>query len=82
MVGSIAQEYLTDREGHDKTAREWTQRLVVSLYSQLASHSFSFSFIDTLAKNILYIIYSYHHISKKNKIIKKSRVLKSRSKKK
>ncbi|CAO3623162.1 unnamed protein product [Mucor hiemalis] len=26
LVGSIAQEYLTDREGHDKTAREWTQR--------------------------------------------------------
>lgn len=26
LVGSIAQEYLTDRESHDRTAREWTQR--------------------------------------------------------
>jgi ubiquitin-protein ligase len=28
LVGSIAQEYLTNREEHDNTAREWTQRLV------------------------------------------------------
>jgi ubiquitin-conjugating enzyme E2 D/E len=25
-VGSIAQQYLTDREAHDKTAAEWTKR--------------------------------------------------------
>lgn len=26
LVGSIAQQYLTDREAHDKTAAEWTKR--------------------------------------------------------
>ncbi|KAL0026077.1 hypothetical protein WJX79_007707 [Trebouxia sp. C0005] len=26
LVGSIAQQLLTDREGHDKTASEWTRR--------------------------------------------------------
>ncbi|TPX41296.1 hypothetical protein SeLEV6574_g06164 [Synchytrium endobioticum] len=26
LVGSIAQQYLNDREEHDKTAREWTKR--------------------------------------------------------
>lgn len=26
LVGSIAQEYLTDRETHDRHAREWTKR--------------------------------------------------------
>lgn len=26
LVGSIAQQYLTDRELHDKTAAEWTKR--------------------------------------------------------
>ncbi|ORX42681.1 hypothetical protein DM01DRAFT_1313381 [Hesseltinella vesiculosa] len=26
LVGTIAQEYLTDREQHDRTAREWTKR--------------------------------------------------------
>ncbi|KAL0074175.1 ubiquitin-conjugating enzyme/RWD-like protein [Phycomyces blakesleeanus] len=26
LVGSIAQEYLTDREEHDRVAREWTKR--------------------------------------------------------
>ncbi|KAI9279296.1 ubiquitin-conjugating enzyme E2E 1, isoform CRA_c [Sporodiniella umbellata] len=26
LVGSIAQEYLTNREEHDSTAREWTKR--------------------------------------------------------
>jgi hypothetical protein len=25
-VGSIAQQYITDREAHDKTAAEWTKR--------------------------------------------------------
>jgi ubiquitin-protein ligase len=25
LVGSIAQEYLTNKEEHDKTAREWTK---------------------------------------------------------
>lgn len=26
LVGSIAQEYLTNREEHDSIAREWTKR--------------------------------------------------------
>jgi hypothetical protein len=26
LVGAIAQQLLTDREGHDKTAAEWTRR--------------------------------------------------------
>ena len=26
LVGNIAQQLLTDREGHDKTAAEWTKR--------------------------------------------------------
>ena len=26
LVGSIAQQYMADREGHDKTAAEWTKR--------------------------------------------------------
>jgi hypothetical protein len=26
LVGSIAQQYMTDREGHDRTAAEWTKR--------------------------------------------------------
>lgn len=26
LVGSIAQEYLNNREEHDDTAREWTKR--------------------------------------------------------
>lgn len=26
LVGSIAQHYLTDRDDHDRTAREWTSR--------------------------------------------------------
>lgn len=26
LVGSIAVQYLTDRNGHDATARDWTQR--------------------------------------------------------
>ena len=26
LVGNIAQQYLTDRKTHDKTAAEWTQR--------------------------------------------------------
>ena len=26
LVGSIAQQYLTDREAHDKQAAEWTRR--------------------------------------------------------
>ncbi len=26
LVGSIAQQLLTDREAHDKTAAEWTRR--------------------------------------------------------
>lgn len=26
LVGAIAQEYLHDREKHDKTALEWTRR--------------------------------------------------------
>jgi hypothetical protein len=26
LVGSIAQQYLTDKEAHDKTAAEWTKR--------------------------------------------------------
>jgi len=26
LVGSIAQQYLTDREEHDRIAREWTKR--------------------------------------------------------
>ena len=26
LVGSIAQQLLTDREAHDKTAAEWTKR--------------------------------------------------------
>ncbi len=26
LVGSIAQQYLTDREAHDTTAAEWTKR--------------------------------------------------------
>lgn len=25
LVGSIAQEYLLDREKHDRTAKEWTK---------------------------------------------------------
>jgi hypothetical protein len=28
LVGSIAQEYLTDREQHDNMARDWTKRSV------------------------------------------------------
>ena len=28
LVGSIAQEYLTNREEHDSIAREWTKRYV------------------------------------------------------
>jgi ubiquitin-conjugating enzyme E2 E len=26
LVGNIAQQYLSDREAHDKTAAEWTKR--------------------------------------------------------
>ncbi len=26
LVGSIAQQYLADREAHDRTAAEWTKR--------------------------------------------------------
>lgn len=26
LVGSIAQQLLTDKEGHDRTAAEWTKR--------------------------------------------------------
>ena len=26
LVGSIAQQYITDREAHDKQAAEWTRR--------------------------------------------------------
>jgi ubiquitin-conjugating enzyme E2 D/E len=31
LVGSIAQEYLTNREEHDSIAREWTKRYAFCL---------------------------------------------------
>lgn len=31
LVGSIAQQYLNDREEHDRTAKEWTRRYVAGI---------------------------------------------------
>lgn len=62
LVGSIAQEYLTNKEEHDKTAREWTKTQVVTIIT-IALDCLFFLYLDTPVNTLcIYTFKSPQHI--------------------